>query len=180
QLATAALLVTPSTAGAHAAKAQAPSCQSWTSTLPPSPGAVDNEFFGVTALSPCDVWAVGSYRAVATGPLLSLAEHWNGTAWKVMPTPNPGASLNRLNAVSAVSASNVWAVGHADDSTLILHWTGAAWVRVPSPSPGTRPSDGLNGVDAVSANSAWAVVQAADASCSTTLGVRWNGTKGSE
>src|SRR5262245_4591058 len=114
-LATAALLVTPGAAATSAATAQAPPCQPWTSTLPPSPGAADNQFFGVTALSACNVWAVGSYRAVATGTLLSLAEHWNGTAWKVVPTPNPGTSLNRLNAVSAFSASDVWALGHADD-----------------------------------------------------------------
>ncbi len=89
-LAAAALLVTPGAAGTRAANAQAPPCQSWTSTLPPSPGAGDNQFFGVTALSACNVWAVGAYRATATGPLLSLAEHWNGTAWKVVPTPRPG------------------------------------------------------------------------------------------
>ena len=174
-LATAALLVTPGAAATSAASAQAPSCQPWTSTLPPSPGAGDNQFFGVTALSACDVWAVGNYRAVSTGPLLSLAEHWNGTAWKVVPTPNPGTSTNFLRAVSAFSASDVGAVGHADNSTLILHWNGTAWVRSPSPSPGV--SNDLNGVDAVSATSAWAVGEASDSgSTQTTLILRWNGT----
>jgi hypothetical protein len=179
-LATAALLVTPGTAGARAAGAQAPPCQSWTSTLPPSPGAGDNQFFGVTALSACDVWAVGAYRAVASGPLLSLAEHWNGTAWKVVPTPDPGTSINFLRAVSAFSASNVWAVGHADDSTLTLHWNGTAWKQVPSPSPGTGTTDDLEGVDAVSATSAWAVGEVLDSTSSTTLVLRWNGTKWSQ
>src|SRR5215470_3798380 len=148
-LATAALLIAAGTAGTRAARAPAPPCQSWTSTLPPSPGSGDNEFFGVTALSACDVWAVGNYRAVPTGPLLSLAEHWNGTAWKVVPTPDPGTSINFLRAVSAFSASNVWAVGHADDSTLILHWNGTAWAQKPSPSPGV--GNDLSGVDVVSA-----------------------------
>ena len=74
-LATAALLITPGTAGTAAAGAQAAPCLPWTSTLPPSPGAGDNEFFGVSALSACDVWAVGNYRTVSNGPLLSLAEH---------------------------------------------------------------------------------------------------------
>jgi hypothetical protein len=173
-LATAALLVAPGAAGSSAAKAQAPPCQPWTSTLPPSPGAGDNQFFGVTALSACDVWAVGTYRTVATGPLLSLAEHWNGTAWKVVPTPNPGTSINFLRAVSAFSASDVWAVGNTDNGTLTLHWNGTAWAQVPSPGMGA-----LNGVDAVSATSAWAV---GDASGSTqkTLILRWNGTKWSQ
>src|SRR6516162_2286757 len=158
-LATAALLITPGPAAATSgpaaatpAGAPATPCESWTSTLPPSPGASDNDLFGVTALSACNVWAVGAYRATATGPLLSLAEHWNGTAWKVVPTPNPGTSTNFLRAVSAWSASDVWAVGHADDSTLILHWNGTVWARAPSPGAGD-----LSGVDAVSATSAWAV-----------------------
>ena len=68
-LATAALLVAPGAAGTSAAKAQAPPCQPFTSTLPPSPGAGDNQFFGVSARSACDVWAVGTYRTVASGPL---------------------------------------------------------------------------------------------------------------
>jgi hypothetical protein len=164
-LALAALFVTPGPAGAAAAGAAAagdaaPPCRSWTSTLPPSPGAGENEFFGVTVLSTCNVWAVGAYRMTATSPLLSLAEHWNGTAWKVVPTPNPGTSTNFIRAVSAFSASNVWAVGHADGSTLILHWNGTAWAQVPSPSPGV--GNDLSGVDAVSATSAWAVGEFTD------------------
>jgi len=174
-LATAALLTTPGAAGIAAAGAQAPSCQAWTTTLPPSPGAGDNEFFGVSALSACDVWAVGNYRAVANGPLLSLAEHWNGTAWKVVPTPNPGTSTNFLRAVSAFSASNVWAVGHADNSTLILHWNGTVWARAPSPGAGD-----LSGVDAVSATSAWAVGEASEAGSQKALILRWNGTNWSQ
>ena len=153
-LATAALLVTPGAAATSAASAQAPSCQPWTSTLPPSPNAADNQFFRVTTLSACDVWAVGNYRAVSTGPLLSLAEHWNGTAWKVVPTPNPGTSTNFLRAVSAFSASDVWAVGHADNSTLILHWNGTAWKQVPSPSPGQVNE--LTSVATTSATDVWA------------------------
>ena len=175
-MATAALLVTPGAAATRAATAQAPSCQPWTSTLPPSPGAGGNQFFGVTALSACDVWAVGNYRAVPTGPLLSLAEHWNGTTWKVVPTPNPGTNTNFLRAVSAFSASNVWAVGNADDSTLILHWNGTAWAQVLSPAVGTD----LNGVDAVSATTAWAVGDTASGSTQKTLILRWNGTKWSQ
>jgi hypothetical protein len=179
-LAAAALLVAPGAAGTSAAKAQAPPCQPWTSTLPPSPGAGGNQFFGVSALSACDVWAVGNYQTVSGGPLLSLAEHWNGTAWKVVPTPNPGTSANFLRAVSAFSASNVWAVGRADNSTLTLHWNGTSWSQVPSPSPGVGGND-LSGVDAVSATSAWAVGEASDASSTQkTLILRWNGTNWSQ
>ena len=170
-LATAALLVTPGAAATSAASAQAPSCQPWTSTLPPSPGAADNQFFGVTALSACDVWAVGNYRAVSTGPLLSLAEHWNGTAWKVVPTPNPGTSINFLRAVSAFSASNAWAVGtqiiSTSRNTIIMRWNGSTWRQVPSPNPGQASE--LAGVAATSATSVWAVGDFSDGGPSQVL-----------
>ena len=115
-LATAALLIAPG-AAFPAAKAQAAPCLPWTSTLPPSPGAGDNEFFGVSALSACDVWAVGNYRTVSNGPLLSLAEHWNGTAWKQVSSPSPG-QVNELSGVATTSATDVWAVGFFTTGTL--------------------------------------------------------------
>jgi hypothetical protein len=42
---------------------------------------------------------------------------------------------NLLEGVSAVSATDVWAVGYSDNSfngearTLILHWNGTAWSK---------------------------------------------------
>jgi hypothetical protein len=170
-----ALLITPALAGAAMAEAKAASCSSWTTGSPPSPGTFDNQLRGVTALSACNVWAVGDYSNNGIGQRLTLAEHWNGTAWKVVHAPSPG-NINQLRAVSAFSPSNVWAVGHADGSTLILHWNGSKWARVPSPSPGTQ-SD-LSGVVAVSATSAWAVGESSPpGSSAKTLVLRWNGRK---
>ena len=44
------------------------------------------------------------------GPYETLAMHWDGTQWAIVPTPNPGAG-GQLLAVSAVAANDVWAVG---------------------------------------------------------------------
>ena len=148
-LASLALLITPALAGAGAAEAKAASCSSWTTGSPPSPGSFDNLLRAVTALSACNVWAVGDYANNA-GQRLTLAEHWNGTSWKVVHTPNAG-DVDLLTAVSAVSPGNVWAVGHADGRSLILHWNGRKWARVPSPSPGSFAD--LNGVVALSTSS---------------------------
>jgi hypothetical protein len=174
-LASLALLITPALAGAGMAEAKAASCSSWTTTPPPSPGSFDNQLRGVTALSACNVWAVGDYSNNGIAQRLTLAEHWNGTSWKVVRTPSPG-HINQLRAVSAFSPRNVWAAGHADGSTLILHWNGAKSARVPSPTPGT--SSDLTGVVAVSAASAWAVGETSPSgSPSQTLVLRWNGKK---
>jgi hypothetical protein len=100
--------------------------------------------------------------------------HWNGTAWKQVPSPkpSPGAS-SVLYSVAATSASNAWAVGtteFASAKTLILHWNGTAWKRVPSPSPAFNNI--LYGVAASSASNVWAVGYAENA----TLILHWNGT----
>ena len=61
-----------------------------------------------------------------------------------------------LASVSALSASDAWAVGSDNSGTLVLHWNGTAWAQVPSPNPGIGHS-ALSGVDALSPSDAWAV-----------------------
>jgi hypothetical protein len=57
---------------------------------------------------------------------------WNGSGWKRIPSPSPGATAS-LSAVAATSARNAWAVGstsaanHGNPETLILRWNGKAW-----------------------------------------------------
>jgi len=93
------------------------------------------------------------------------------------------SSAGLLNAVAAVSARNVWAVGcsgkcNGPDS-LVLHWNGEKWAKVASPDPGAG-LDELTGVSAVSAGNVWAVGYACDtATCNVfrTLIVHWNGRK---
>ena len=104
-----------------------------------------NELHGVSAVSDSDVWAVGvSYNTERTLST-SLIEHWNGTQWTVVPSPNPSSTLNVLNAVAAVSANNVWAVGIAPTGSnpiLIIHWNGSVWSVVPNP-PSNMPLNNL-------------------------------------
>ena len=69
--------------------------------------------------------------------------------WVAVSSPNPGTGLNVLNGVAAVSASDVWAVGYYQSSslyqTVALHWVGSAWNVVPSPNVGSD-NNYLNGV----------------------------------
>src|SRR5690349_13345713 len=174
-LVTVALVAAPGAAAAPTA-APAASCHVWSGVPPPSPGAVDNDLFAVTAPGPCNVWAVGFYRDVADGHAFSLAEHWNGTAWAVVPTPSPDADINFLSGVSEASLGDMWAVGDTgSSSTFILHWNRVAWTQVPSPNPSSSVNI-LSGVAAVSATEAWAVGQYfAGASGDKSLVLRWNG-----
>jgi hypothetical protein len=146
-------------------------------SIVPSPnnvGTASNNLYGVAAVSSGDVWAVGDYWNGPSSPFQTLVEHWNGSVWSAVPSPNVGVGLNRLWTVAGVSSSDVWAVGFYEngttDQTLVEHWNGSVWSVVPSPNVGTG-HDGLNGVAAVSANDVWAV-----GSSGLTLMEHWNGS----
>jgi hypothetical protein len=86
-----------------------------------------NLLTGVAAVAANDVWAVG-YTITTDGtnqPDRTLIEHWNGTTWSVVASPNVGANDNLLNGVSATTG-DVWAVGSSDvfAHTLALRETG--------------------------------------------------------
>lgn len=124
------------------------------------PGGTENSLLGVSAVSDSDVWAVGF--AFFNNSYQTLAEHWNGDSWSIVPSPSPNGAY--FEGVSAVSSSNVWAVGEKNTRggseqyhTLIEHYNGSDWSVVPAPNPPSNRGDFLNGVSAISANDAWAV-----------------------
>ena len=63
----------------------------------------------MTAVAPDNVWAVGYYAGDQSAPKSTLIEHWDGTQWTIVPSPNPGNS-NILNDVTFLSAADGWAV----------------------------------------------------------------------
>jgi hypothetical protein len=131
---------------------------SW--SVVPSPGP-DNRsvLHGVTAVAADDVWAVGYYGPTAGGVMHTLVEHWDGTAWSVVPSPEIDSSM--LLGVAAVAADDVWAVGYYGPTaggvrhTLVEHWDGTSWAIVSTPTPGV--SSNLYGITAVAADDVWAV-----------------------
>jgi hypothetical protein len=149
--------------------------RTWHSTTVPIPaGGTNSELQGVSAVSPHNVWAVGSYVPSGSGSA-TLVEHWNGTAWSQISSANPACSgcdtaEGSLSAVAAHSAKDIWAIG----GSLIEHWNGTAWSIVPS-----HGNWRLSGVTAISAKDAWAVGYyiAPYGCCSRarTLTVHWNG-----
>ena len=75
--------------------------------------------------------------------ITTLIEHWNGSAWSIVPSPTPGA-FPTLTAVAARSASDVYAVGFNEPSTgggvqqgSILRWNGSTWSADADPTAGT-------------------------------------------
>jgi hypothetical protein len=166
----------------------------WTKVPSPNPGGVGtytsySDLSGVSDVSTTDAWAVGDYvdPTFNDSAIETLVLQWNGTVWNQVTSPNPGGTtsstdFSSLASVSAVSATDAWAVGaYANtttgaEETLIVHWNGTGWSTVASPDPaGTASasdSNGLNCVSVGSATDAWTVGFYAK----KTLVSQWNGT----
>lgn len=109
----------------------------WTVVASP-PAAGGSSLRGVTAISPTDVWAVGSSGANG-GPTTLLTEHWDGVKWSIVKTPKVGAGGD-LGSVTARRAADVFAAGSYLDSrgclrTLVLRWRGSSWKVMKTPNP---------------------------------------------
>ncbi len=157
----------------------------WSTSFSPPPRS-GYEVDGFAARSAVDVWAVG-LRPGGRCQYQTLTQHWDGSAWKVVPSPSNTSVNSVLDGVTVAGAKEAWAVGTvgcpADQSrTLTEHWTGSAWSIVPSPNggvPGNRFST-LQAVTAISPGDLWAVGGQAGirnhAPVTVPLIEHWNGT----
>jgi hypothetical protein len=158
-------------------------------TLPLPPHANSNTTLNaISAHGRGDVWIVGTFLDSASHRNETFSEHFNGTAWRVVPMPPVnGSNINaffQFNSINANTPSDVWAVGErgvidmpGSQKTLIEHFNGTAWSTVPSPSPGSI--DVLSGVTTSNApDNVWAVGTDVPAgkSVGQTLTLNWNGT----
>jgi hypothetical protein len=159
---------------------------SWISTTLPAAG-IDN-LQGVKAFSPTDVWAVGSIIPAGTADGRTLAMHWNGSSWSIVPSANPNPNVDILHAVDGIASNDLWAVGQQARSetvtgvgpgtrTLAEHWNGTRWSVAATPNTGDE--DTLNGVAAIASTSAFAAGTFTQTGgpipIDRTLAARWNG-----
>ena len=140
--------------------------QAWTAVPTPNPGGDcqdgdilwgGNALTAVAPVSANDVWAVGSDCYSAN----TIIEHWNGSAWSLVASPRWKGwgwdSTAALYGVTAVSASDIWAVGYRGASgiqTLVEHYDGSAWSDVVAAG---GQSGYLSGISATGPNDVWAV-----------------------
>lgn len=114
------------------------------------------------AISASDIWAVGQTGSAGGDVSHTLAMHWDGAKWTVVPSPNgpnPDNGRNSLYAVSGSSGGDVWAVGAyttggSQFHTLAMHWNGTQWSTVPLPDFGAQ-GDQLNTVAALAPDNVW-------------------------
>lgn len=109
----------------------------WSIVSNPNAPLGDSILNGVAAISPTNAWAVGYTFSESNNVQQTLIEHWNGTSWAIVKSPNP-ANGNQLSAITALSATDIWAVGMygnnlgrtLDQRTLIEHWNGTSWTVI--------------------------------------------------
>ncbi len=137
---------------------------SWSlSTAPPmqtlGPRASQNQFFGVVALSPTDVWATGEYH---NGSMpTTLIEQFNGTSWNKATSLNPGSTADVLQSITTDGAGNLYAAGYQQatggvNQTLIERYNGTSWSLATSPDTSATAANQLTGISADSPTDVWA------------------------
>ena len=137
--------------------------------------------YGVTAVSANDIWAVGTEFKAHLPNGKGLTEHWDGTKWSLIANPGHSGSGSVFYGVTAVSSTNVWAVGvyYANSNkskffTFAEQWNGTAWSIVTTPAPKVSS---FTGVASVSSGDIWAVGYSGGGNPSTaTLTQHWNGS----
>jgi hypothetical protein len=141
----------------------------WTEV--PTPVTTAGILTGVTAPSATSIWAVGSQPVPSGIGRSGLVMHYDGTSWTASSLPAPNVPVNgewELSAVSATSASDVWATGFVSSAdglgehAIAEHFNGTSWSVTQAPDLGANyPINAFNAVLALGPGNVWAIGQSA-------------------
>ncbi len=98
-----------------------------------------------------DVWIVG-YGGDQRGDYEGYVQHWNGSAWSVVPTPFTGQMQTYFRDIDGSAPTEVWIVGDSAAQHLSLQWNGSAWIQRTGPPSSTPLCD----VVVLGPNEVWA------------------------
>jgi hypothetical protein len=115
---------------------------SWSVHATPKTLGPDTLIEGMSSSTADDVWAVGTTGDLFNDSYETFAMHWNGSSWKLVPTPSfPLNQLGGLAAVAARSTTDAWASGDVNGAGLLEHWNGSTWNTVAGAPGSTYLSD---------------------------------------
>ena len=125
---------------------------------------------------------IGIWVAVSAALVFSARPALAATSWSIVPAPPTGQNAF-LSGVSAVSASDAWAVGSENAELngvgakpVIDNWNGTAWSQVSTPATAGNTAS-LAAVSASSPADAWAVGRTqVNREDIAGLTMHWNGT----
>jgi hypothetical protein len=171
----------------------------WSVVTTPQPGGTAagdvNVLSDVVCATATNCWA-GGYHAMDGDALVFLNEvlHWNGAAWSVVATPEPGGTsdhdFNFVSAIRCPAAASCLAVGsYGTGGTTFtefneaLRWNGTGWSQAATPNPGGTGDGGfstLDGLGCSSASNCWAGGDYTSAQATLNQVLHWNGTAWSQ
>ena len=139
--------------------------QAWAIKATPRPKRTTYSNLGsVSCRSAKFCTAVGQYQAGNSSKSRTLAEAWNGQAWRIEATPNPkvGANGAGLSGVACSSPRACLAVGGYDSPsnrglTLAEAWNGRTWTIKATRNPQGTTGGDLSGVSCSAANACMAI-----------------------
>lgn len=126
-----------------------------------NPGSDDVELYAISCDSPDRCVAVGT-RRIGRRAYGTLAEWWDGTAWRLMrtqdPAGSPGATLLDVACPGPKRciAVGVWTSG-SNFQPLMESWDGRRWTIEPITTPASFSSSALNSIDCAIPTSCQAV-----------------------
>jgi len=113
----------------------------WSIMSSPTPtGATYAALNSLSCTGLMNCFAVGQSAGTGNG-YRTLVEHWDGSTWSTITSPNVVSASNVLSSVACPSAANCFAVGFTQYNpsglvlSLIEHWDGSAWSIVTHPRP---------------------------------------------
>jgi hypothetical protein len=92
----------------------------WKVVASPNGSLPTSSLAGVVALSSSDAWAIGQTENQLLVSIKTLTLHWDGSAWSVVASPNPGPEYNAVYGIDGLAGGDVWAVGNQDEQTLAM------------------------------------------------------------
>jgi WD40 repeat protein len=149
---------------------------SWTRVaLPRVPGV---QLSAVSASGPHDVWVVGSRHGVHL-PANSvgshtLAYHYDGHRWSIIPTPNPDYRANGLTAAVSVSPTYTIVAATAGEDGYTMLWDGRTWHVSPLPAPEHHLHVSIRGLG-MAGTQPWAVGQTGGSGYGNPVYLKWTG-----
>lgn len=154
----------------------------WETMVNPTPaGSTRTHLQSIACVGVNDCNAVGFFYN-SKGVSVTLADHWNGSSWRLVPTANPkGVAGSFLYGLACTSTTRCFAVGYSEHSsvsysTLVEKWNGKYWSLVKSPNRSGVSSSFLNSIACSGSSSCNAVGYSTSAAGEVAFAERWNGS----
>ncbi|MBV9008400.1 MAG: dockerin type I repeat-containing protein, partial [Verrucomicrobia bacterium] len=136
----------------------------WSITSSPNSSNEENFLYGITCTGVSDCWAVGYDYTQDAQLYRTLIEHYDGSSWSIVTSPNGSSQSNYFQAVTCAGAGDCWAVGYYTDDadanifTLTEYYDGTSWQVVNTPNPRSKgDTNDLQAITCLSSGNCWAV-----------------------